>query len=77
MKKIEFSKLAVDNLKQEEIIEWLAGATASLVKDFNDAIMNSNMGEVGLVGSQLVLVSGVAKALNESVNGKKEPTVIQ
>lgn len=76
MKKIEFSKLAVDNLKQEEIIEWLADGTASLVKDFSDAILSNNMGEVGTIASQLVLIAGVAKALNEKVNGKKEPTVV-
>lgn len=76
MKKIEFSKLAVDNLKQEDIIEWIANASASLVRDFNDAIISNNMGEVGLVGSQLVLLAGVSKALSDSINGKKDGAVL-
>lgn len=76
MKKIEFGKLAVDNYKQGEVIAWLADSTTSMVKDLQTAITSNNMGLVGLIGAQLIMVAGVANALNEDVNGKKEPTVL-
>lgn len=76
MKKIEFSRLAVNNLQQDEVIEWMAGASANLVTEFQKAIAINNMGSVGLVASQLIILAGVAQALNEDVNGKKEPTVV-
>lgn len=76
MKKIDIGELVNNAYNTDDVIEWLATTTGALLKDLNDAIISNNMGEVGLVSSEMVLVAGVAKALNERVNGKKEGTVL-
>lgn len=76
MKKINFGKLAVDNLKQDEVIEWIDNSIKQVLTNFNDGIAHNSIGEMAVATSSLALISGVAQALNEDVNGKKEPTVV-
>lgn len=76
MKKIDFGKLAVDNLKQEEIIAWLSNALTQQTATMLDGLSSGNIGIVGAAISQLSTITGVAQALDEKVNGKKEPTVV-
>lgn len=77
MKKIDFGKLAVEKLDQKDIIRWLFDAANAALLNLDSAITNSNLGQAGEVVGSLGLIVSVAKALDEDMNGKKDPTVLQ
>lgn len=76
MDKIDFGKLAVDNYSTEEIIKWLHNASKKQLAAMLEALENGNIGLIGGSISQLSIVAGVIRALDEKVNGKKEKVVL-
>lgn len=77
MAKIEMAKLVVDKYSTNEIIEFLANEIPKIRYTAEEGMAQQNLALIGVTMGNYAKVEAILYHLNEKLNGKKEPTVVQ